>query len=167
MNTLSLSRILLDGLLYSVILTVLIIASLVWNPRLWIHDAPKPMREKVAPLTSTEKRQRIWLAAVFILTTLGIPVWLALRLDAQFGGLAFGTLFLYVFGVLMVFNLFDTVVIDVLIVSVWYPPFLRVAGTEGMEHFLRDPKFHLTAYFKGLIFCTVGAFLLSGLAFLL
>jgi hypothetical protein len=39
---------------------------------------------------------------------------------------------------------------------------VTIAGAEGMEQVMHDPRFHLAAFGKGLIFCVVGGLLLTG-----
>ncbi|MCC7209543.1 MAG: hypothetical protein IT323_19700, partial [Anaerolineae bacterium] len=58
MTGVEVGRIVADGALYSGVLGVAILGSLAWNPRLWIQDFPKALREQTPPLNNTERRQR-------------------------------------------------------------------------------------------------------------
>jgi hypothetical protein len=161
-------RIVADGALYSAVLGVAVLGSLAWNPRLWLHELPKAVRETLPPLNSTEKRHRALFASVFMAVTFGLPLWLAGRFEAQYGGAApFADLFIYMFGILMLFNLFDAVVLDLFVITILRPGFVRIPGAEAVDATLRDPRFHLTAFLKGIVFCTIGAALLAGIAALL
>jgi len=169
MISLSVGRIVTDGALYSAVLGVAILGSLAWNPRLWIQDFPKALREKLPPLNRTEKRQRALFGIVFMAVTFGLPLWLAGRLEVQYGGaVPFADLYVYMLGILLLFNLFDAVVIDLLVITIMRPGFVRVPGAEAAtDAALRDPRYHLTAFLKGIVFCAVGAALLAGIATLL
>lgn len=168
MISLSVGRIVADGALYSVVLGVAILGSLAWNPRLWIHELPKAVRETLPPLDSAEKRQRALFIVVFMAITLGLPLWLAARFETQYGGAApFADLYIYMLGVLLLFNLFDAVVLDLLVITILRPGFVRLPGDEAIDATLRDPRYHLTAFLKGIVWCAVGAGLLAGIVALL
>lgn len=169
MNGINMGRIMADGALYSAVLGVLIVGSLAYNARLWMQDFPQAIRDAIPPLNRTEKRQRIVLGVVFMAAILGLPLWLSGRLEAQYGGaVPFGDMYLYMLGVLLLFNLFDAVVLDVLLIAILQPGFVRLPGAEAVANAaLRDPRWHLTAFLKGVVICTVGAALLAGIATLL
>lgn len=169
MNSIDTGRILADGALYSAVLGVLIVASLAYNARLWMQDFPQAIRDAIPPLSGTERRQRAIFGLVFMVVTFGLPLWLSGRLEAQYGGtVPFTHMYLYMLGVLLLFNLFDAVVLDVLLIAILQPGFVRLPGAEAVANAaLRDPRWHLTAFLKGVVICTVGAALLAGIATLL
>ncbi|MBL8119673.1 MAG: nitroreductase, partial [Anaerolineae bacterium] len=82
---LSLERILIDGTLLCVVLGGLIMASLYYNPRLWLQDYPKPVQAKVPPLNGEEKRQQRLLMIPFLLVMFGIPLYSAYVLRKETG----------------------------------------------------------------------------------
>jgi hypothetical protein len=156
MNTLSLQRILVDGTLLSLTMGILILGSLRYNPRLWLQDYPKEMRAKVPPLTPQEKRQQWLLVIPFFLIMIGLPLGSTYLLRMQNGGtIPFLTAYLNTALVLNIFNLFDAVVLDILIFTLMKPKFAALPGTEGMEYLYRDWGMHLRNYLKGIVVCAV------------
>ena len=135
MEGLSLSRILLEGALLSAVLGIVIIASLYYNPRMWLQDYPAEIRARVLPLSAVEKRQRALVAVLFfsiILATLAYSM-AGLRV-AGGGSVTFLTAYLHSFGVLSLFNLFDAVVLDLILLTGFKPKFAVIPGAEGMEY---------------------------------
>lgn len=139
MDTLSLNRILIDGTLFCAVTGVLVFGSLYLNPRLWLQDYPKEMQAKVPPLTSDEKRMRAILAVVVILLAVGIPFLSVRQLRADNGGsMTFLAAYVNAYLVFQLFNLFDAVVIDFLVLTLMSPKFAVLPGTEGMEYLYRN-----------------------------
>src|SRR5689334_2572866 len=123
-------HIVIDGLLLSLVLGVIIMASLKYNPRLWLQDYPKEVQAKVPPVSKREKLQQRILTLPVLLLTFGIPylsvTWVK---AAQGGAISFPVAFLTVVGILQLFNLFDAVVLDYLILTVMKPRFALIPGT--------------------------------------
>ena len=156
MNTLSLNRILIDGTLLSLAMSVIIYASLRYNPRLWLQDYPAEIRAKVPPLTPGEKRAQRLLIIPFLLVMIGVPIYSTYLLRLENGGIiSFLSAYLNVFFVTNLFNLFDAVVIDLLIGTFMKPKFAVIPGAEGMEYVFRNWGWHLANYLKGIVFCTI------------
>ncbi|MBZ0288861.1 MAG: hypothetical protein K8I30_14690, partial [Anaerolineae bacterium] len=136
--------------------------------RLWLQDYPAEIRAKVPPLTLAEKRQRgvvgVLVVAVFVLPVL----WSLSQLEAANGGsLPYLTAFVHAFLVLNIGNLFDAVVIDFLIIAVFKPRFVVLAGAEDMTHLFRDWNKHIGDYLKGIIFCAIMALVIALIAVVL
>jgi hypothetical protein len=156
MNTLSLQRLLIDSSLLNMLMTIIIFGSLYYNPRLWLQDYPKEIQAKVPPLTAQEKRQQRLLVIPFFLIMIGIPLGSTYLLRMQNGGtITFLTAYLHTLLILNIFNLFDAVVIDILIIAVLQPKFVTLPGTEDMNYLYRDWGLHLRNYLKGLVVCAV------------
>jgi hypothetical protein len=75
--------------------------------------------------------------------------------SAYDGAVPFLTAYLHFFGVLSIFNLFDAVVLDLLVLTFMKPKFAVIPGAEGMEYLYHNWGMHLTNFLKGVIFCTV------------
>lgn len=156
MDTLSLARILIDGAILSLISGVIILGSLYYNPRLWLNDYPKPIQAKVPPATKREKRLQRIVVIPFLLALIGVPLYSTVLLKQQFGGeISFLSAYLNAFFIANIFNLFDAVVIDLLILTFMKPKFAVIPGAEGMEYLYRDWNIHLVNYVKGVVFCAV------------
>jgi hypothetical protein len=148
-----LSNLLTDGLVMSLIFT-LVIGGIVWRyPRLMLHDFPADIQALAAPKTATEKRLSGLLFVPVLALFIGLPLLMVLGLKAQNGGtLSFGTAFLYAYGLFFIVNLWDLVVMDWLgmrLVDPQKPPF---PGTEGAAGW-RDDAFHFRGFLKG---CVIG-----------
>ncbi|NWF69079.1 MAG: hypothetical protein HXY40_08335 [Chloroflexi bacterium] len=157
---LSLSNILIDGLLLSALLSVLIFASLRANARLWLQDYPAPLRALVPPLSADEKRSQRLLTLVFLALVIGTLVFSVARLRAENGGtLPFLTAWAHIALVFNFFNLWDAVVIDYLVLTLMQPKFVILPGTEGhaalYNSLFHDWRLHVGNYLKGVIISTV------------
>lgn len=168
MELLSLQRILIDGGLLSLSLGILIVGSLILNARLWLQDYPKEVRDKVPPLSTQEKRaQKLMMLPVMALM-IGVPLYSTYLLRVENGGtLPFITAYLNAFLVLHMFNLFDAVVLDVLLLSVMKPQFAILPNTEIADYHFDDWGMQFKNYLKGLVFCAVFALPLAAVALLL
>jgi hypothetical protein len=161
---LSIERILLDGAALSLGMAALIFGSLKHNPRLWLQDYPEAIRQRVAPLTDAEKRQQKMLMIPFLLLFLGLPVLSANSLRAADSALPLLTAYLHIALLLNIFNLFDAVVIDLLVLTFMKPRFASLPGTEGLEAHYRDWGLHARNFLKGVVICWVLALPLALLA---
>jgi hypothetical protein len=101
------------------------------------------------------------LAIPFTLILVGTLVWSGFKARRRNGGqLSFLAAFTNTFLVLLVFNLFDLLVLDVLLLIWWRPAFMLLPGTEGMSAY-NDWRFHLIASSKGLAFAVVSSLLIA------
>ncbi|MCB0034281.1 MAG: hypothetical protein KDE51_09690 [Anaerolineales bacterium] len=149
------------GFIVSAVLTVLILVSLANNPRIWIQDAPQEMQAVMTPLTAQEKRVRIlWAIPIFAVAL--IPPFAALawyQAAQQPLGYWQGVLFLWL--VMMTFNVIDLLLIDWLIVVWWHPSWTMLPEVEHLNH-LNNYAFHFKAFLKGTVGITLFA-LIGGL----
>jgi hypothetical protein len=156
MTILSLQIVLVYGGLLCLIVGVLILGSLRFNARLWLQDYPAEIRAVVPPLTPTEKRQQRWLTIPFLLLVLGIPVYATHLLRLENGGsISFLSAYLNTAFILNLFNLFDAVVLDLLILTLMKPAFVILPGTEGMEHYYRNWNLQLRNFVKGVVIVSI------------
>lgn len=148
-------RIVIDGLLLSLALGVLIMLSLKYNPRLWIQDYPKYIQAKVPPINAQEKRQQRLMMLPFLLLAFGVPyVSVVLAKAASGGTISFPMAYATAAGVMQVFNLFDAVVLDYLILTVLKPRFALLPGTTWDEYPV-DIAFQVRNFIKGIVICAV------------
>ncbi len=166
MNTL-LSPLVTHALLYgtvlSVLLSVMIIWSLWFNPEMWLHDAPRAIQEQYGPISARSKQQRTLFIIPFFMVTIGLP-WLALyQLPTVTGQeYTFQTVFVTLFIMFMLFNLVDLLVIDWLVVERWRPQFLRHSRL-GMLMEKPNYRFHFIGFCKGSIGITLVSLLVAGI----
>lgn len=160
---LSLERILIDGALFILVMGAIILTSLVVNPRIWLQDYPLALRQLAAPLSPGEKRQQIIFLIPLLLGFTVIP-YLSTRAVASVMGESanFLTLYLHAFALFNLFNLFDAVVLDWLFLGLLRPKSLLIR--EAVEHpeLVMDNRKMVVDYFKGIIFCLVGALIIAG-----
>src|SRR6185503_6607157 len=102
---------------------------------LWVNDLPPRARALVPPLTAAERRDRNVVAALFLLVIVATTTWSAARLIDRHGGtVSFATAFGHFLAVFFLFNLFDLVVIDWLMLLVLQPAFLRRLSVPGLTY---------------------------------
>jgi hypothetical protein len=149
--TISFADILLEGTALSAALTLIILGSLAWNPRMWHTRAPAAVQAQHPPLTDGEKRQQKLVAAALFGTVALVMLWSSARVQAQHGGEApFVALFVSLLGVLMIFNLVDLLLIDYLLLTILKPSFMHI--TFEIEH---PYAFHFRGFLKGCVILSV------------
>ncbi len=160
---LSLPRILWDGLILSAIATVSITLIFRLNPRLWLQDYPKDVQASQPPKTEQEKRLSLLVGIPFLLLLLGVPLVSTLALEQRSAGpVPFWALFAQAFGVLLVFNLFDWLILDWLLFCTITPSFMVYPGTAGMAGY-KDYRFHFIGFLKGCVFSLVGGLVIAAI----
>jgi len=160
-------RILVDGLIFSLVSSVLLIVSLRVNPRMWLHDYPQEIQDMVPPKSDREKRQSlVWGIPFLILVFLG-PFVSTLFLEAQAEeGATFLALFANAFGVGLMFNLVDWLLLDWLMFCAITPRFLVIPGTEGAQGY-KNYAYHFRGFLIGTVITAVGALIVAGLVWML
>ncbi|MDX1991191.1 MAG: hypothetical protein SF029_02300 [bacterium] len=152
MEGFSLSTALINGLALCLLMGISIIVSLFVNVRVWMQDFPAEVQAAIPPLSPAEKRQRLFFAVPILAAFFGVLGYTILQLRAlPDGEISFVGAYLTLLIVFQMFNLFDAVVIDWLLLIVWKPAAVHVPGTEGLEHTYESLRFQFTAFMKGLI----------------
>jgi hypothetical protein len=152
----SLTNILGYGSILSLTLGVIIMASLYINPRLWLQDYPKEIRAIVPPNTPAEKRGQYFMMIPVLGLFIIVPMLAVWHLESINGGsVSYLTAFATVALILNIFNLFDAVVIDFLILTVMKPRFAFIPGTENMLHYLFDWRLQVSNFFRGIVISTL------------
>lgn len=146
---------LLTGVITSAITGSLILASLHRNPRIWIGDAPKELQDAAIPLSDPEKRQRLTWALPIIISMFGIipaaAVWINRIADFSYID---GFLFLWI--AWMVFNLFDLLIIDWMVVVWWHPAWTYPAELSHLQH-INNYGFHFKAFLQGCVLLSISS----------
>jgi hypothetical protein len=169
LDSLQVQRTLLNAVILSLLLGNILLAALMYNARLFLHDFPKAIQEKVPPLSPGEKRDRMVLTVLFMGVLLGGLILETVQLrqgNVQPGSLSFGAAYLHVFLLLAIFNLFDALVLDLIVLTWLKPKCMIPPGAEGMEHLLYDYGKQLRDFLKGMVFCAVASLPFAAIAVL-
>ncbi|MGI9518400.1 MAG: hypothetical protein ACR2NP_15195 [Pirellulaceae bacterium] len=147
------------GLAVSVVLTVLILASLAHNPRLWLGDAPKEMQKAATPLSKEERSLRIkWAVPILLVMVVVIPI--VTFLIHQESPLSFVEAFGFMWIAWTTFNLVDLVIIDWLVVVRWRPDWSVIREVEHLYH-LNTYWFHFKCFLIGTVVITIVSAILA------
>jgi len=152
-----------DGLLLTIIFSVVVVGTIIWKPRLWMHDFPADIQALMPPKTDLEKRQTMMLAIPFFTLLFG-----GLGLTGSRYGIGNGFLamVLHIYLVWQIVNLVDLVILDwggMMLIDPMHPP---IAGTEG-AHGYRDFAFHFFGFIKGSVMGIVLALIIGSVVFAL
>ena len=154
--------ILFYGSVISILMTLNILLSLWINPRMWIQDLPEKLRKKIPPKTKAEKLQTLLVLLPFmILFFLGPVIAITDVLDISPLKPDFIHSLLIAYGINLIFNLMDLLVIDWLVICTITPEFARIPGIEIGE--IRDYRKHGIDFLKGLFIIVIPS-LISGSA---
>ena len=159
-------NILIHGFLMSAVLTIILLGSIAYNPRLWLRTYPDDVKAKVPPKTKKEKRLALVFQIPFMIIMLGVPTVSTITLKRNMAeDFTFLTGFVNFAGISTIFNLVDTVIIDWGVFCSITPKFITINGTEGLEGY-KDYKMHLKAFIKGLMITAVLSFVFTGIIYL-
>lgn len=152
------------GVILSMLLSILVIVSLRWNPEIWVHDYPSEVQAVLPPKSALAKRQTVWVAVVMfaiIFGSLGLLIWRVIAGQGGFPG--FWPIAAAIWIALQSFNVIDLLIVDWLIVETWRPRFVLVRGAEALYN-RRFYGFHFRGFLKGFVGITLVSLLLAGLA---
>jgi len=148
----SFSRVLADGLLACLPFSIVVWASFLWKPRLWLHSLPPDIQAMAPAKTAAERRMTGAMGTLVLLSFFGVPVALTWRLHSAVpGGLSFTEALAHLYGVWMVVNIRDLLLMDwpyAYFVDPSRPPIPGTAGARGYK----DYGFHARAFVKAAVF---------------
>ena len=146
------ARVITDGLIASVPFSIVVWASFLSMPRMWLHSLPADIQAMAPPKTDAERRMTAVVGTLVLLCFFGIPIALTRRLHAEVpGGLSFLQAFVHLYGVWMFVNLWDLIAIDwpyAYFVDPNRPPIPGTAGARGYK----DYGFHARSFLKASVF---------------
>jgi hypothetical protein len=162
---LNITKILIDGGILSLLVSIWLMFTLRVNARIFLHDYPPAIQEKVLPKTVAEKR---------ITYIFGVPFMLLLILGSFFSTMTlkaledtqFWALWLNAAGIMFVFNVVDWLVLDWLIFCTITPRFVVIPGSEGMAAY-KDYSFHFRGFLHGLAYLVFGGLIIATIVFFL
>ena len=138
--------VLTQGLFYNIIVIGYLVTIMIsLSPRIWGYsDYSNEIKAKVPPQTSQEKMWSVLIGAPWTIFVVGFPIFSTYLLKVKLGGeISYWNLFLNVFVMTFVFNLFDLIVLDWLIISRITPKFVIIPGTEVADY--KDFSHHYKA----------------------
>ena len=135
-------------LIYNIVISIFLYATLAYNPRMWLHRMPPEVTVKVPEKTPQERKLFISFAIPFLLWLFGYPIIYVLQQDSSLS-----TNFLILLAFFAGFALWDTLVLDLLIFCKTTPRFIIIEGTSREDY--SNMKYHLMSGSKGLIMSLV------------
>jgi hypothetical protein len=144
----SLKRILIDGTLMNVLISIVLYGSLYLNPAIWVHDYPPDIRAAVGPV-SIPAFQKLVMGVLLLGIVAGVPLWSSAKLRRENRGeLSFPSAFVHNALLALYFAVWDLLILDWLIFVAIQPAFVVIPGTEGLAGY-KDYFFHLKVGFLG------------------
>lgn len=155
------------GLGMSLTLSLIIMGTLVLNPRLLIHRYPPEIAGRELPKTAIERKYTKLLAFPFLSILLVLPVLsVAFLKFVNEGSIDYWSATLHIFSLLTLFNLIDLFILDWLIFCFITPKFLILPGTEGMKAY-KNYRFHLRGFLIGIVLSVAASALCALIIFIL
>ncbi|MBN2656578.1 MAG: hypothetical protein JXR86_05920 [Spirochaetales bacterium] len=142
-----------DGLIYSGGFALIILISVLVNPRIWLQDFPDDLQSEVPPKSRRESRQTFITGFLFAMFIVGFPLY---SVAGKFSGsqvrISFLPMFLHSFYVMMICNVLYWLIFHILIFNLIISRFRTVPGLRKRFHFTgwRNQLFGL---FVGIISC--------------
>ena len=151
-------RIIVHGTILSLAASAFIIITMWVNPRVWLKDYPQAIQDLVPPKNTEERVLSLILGVPFLILLLAVPFASTLTLKIEgAGAVSFLQLVTNGFGVSLIFNLVDWLILDCLVFCTLTPGFVMIPGTEGAVGY-KDYGFHFRGFLIGTAFSlSVGA----------
>jgi len=162
---LNITKILIDGGLLALLVSIWLMFTLRFNARIFLHDYPPAIQEKVLPKTKAEKRLTYILGMPFMLLLLLGSFFSTLSLKSH-GETQFWAMWLNATGVVFVFNVVDWLVLDWLIFCTITPHFMVIPGSEGMAAY-KDYSFHFHGFLHGILYSALGGLIIATIIFII
>jgi hypothetical protein len=151
---------LIYGLVLSLVLTILTVASGAIALDMFVDDYPPDIKQRYGPMSPRAARLRPFVAALLFITALVVPIIGLSALQAEVLSVSFLPALVFSSITLLVFNVFDLIILDWLFFCTIQPHSMVLPGTEGMAGY-RDYRFHFIGFLKGLGFSAVGSLLIT------
>jgi hypothetical protein len=161
----SVSKVLVDGAVLSLVASIYLIITMRINPRIWLQDYPQDVQDRVPPKTEQEKRLSLILGVPFVILVVTVPLISTFSLRNQADGVSYLALLGNAFGIVFAFNLVDWLVLDWLMFCTLTPQFVVIPGTEGMAGY-KDYAYHFRGFLKGTVLSAMAGAAIAGIVFL-
>ena len=130
---LSIRRILVDGTIMNVLLTIVVYGSIYVNPTMWVGDYPPDVRAAVGEVNAPPPVLAVIMGILLFGVVIGVPLYSNAKLRRQNNGeLSFLAAFIHSALIFFCFAVWDLVVLDWLIFVTIQPSFIVIPGTEGL-----------------------------------
>jgi hypothetical protein len=147
-NSLSVRRVLVDGTIMSLLLTVVTYGSIYINPLFWVSDYPPDIQNAVGAV-DIPIGQKLVVGVLYLCVVVGVPLYSNARLRRQnHGKLSFLTAFANSALLAFFFAVWDLLILDWFIFVTIQPDFIVIPGTEGLPGY-KDYWFHFEVSFLG------------------
>ncbi len=151
---------LFSGLVLSFVLTILMVVSGAIALDMFVDNYPPDIKQKYGPMSPRAARLRPFTTALLFMTFLVVPIIGLFALQAETLSIPFFPAFVFSGVTLLVFNIFDLIILDWIFFCTIQPRSMVLPGTEGMAGY-RDYRFHFIGFLKGLGFSAVGGLLIA------
>ena len=166
-NQLSLKRVLIDGTILNILLSIIVYGSIYANPMIWVGDYPPDIQAAVGETVDLPLAQTTIFAVLCFGVVIGVVLYSNARLRQQNGGqLSFLAAFVNSALIFFYFAVWDLLILDWLIFVTIQPSFIVIPGTEGLAGY-KDYWFHFKVSFLGLtqwVSILIGGLVLAGLS---
>jgi hypothetical protein len=144
----SLKRVLVDGTILNVLISIIVYGSIYVNPLFWVSDYPPDIQEAVGSV-DVPIGQKLVVGVLFLCIVVGVPLYSNARLRRQNNGkLSFPAAFANSALIAFYFAVWDLLILDWLIFVTIQPDFIVIPGTEGLAGY-KDYWFHFEVSFLG------------------
>jgi hypothetical protein len=148
------------GLILSVVLTIFLIVSGAIALDMFVDNYPPDIQQKYGPMSPRSARLRPFIVTLLFLIVLLIPMIGLFTLQANVLSVPFLAALVFSVVTLLVFNLYDLIILDWIFFCTIQPRAMVLPGTEGMAGY-RDYHFHFIGFLKGLGFSAVAGLLIA------
>lgn len=155
-----------DGAVLSLLASIWVMGALRYNPRLFLRHYPKEIREAAPPMTKAERKISKLVGLPYIALLFAIPIYSTLVFDRIHPEADFIALAVHGFGVSMVFNILDLLVLDLLWLGALRPRWAMVPGTESVS-FRFNTGDHVRGFLVGALLAVIVGLTAAALALLL
>ncbi|MDC7125940.1 MAG: hypothetical protein PQJ46_10240 [Spirochaetales bacterium] len=143
---------------------LLLMGSIIYNPRIWLQDYPEVIKNRVPQKNDKENRLSLVVGIPFMALLFLLPLYGAVRFAMNTPEASFLQIFLVIIGIYNMMNLTDYVIIDLLIFCLWTPKFIRIPEERFQKKDYETYWEHTRGFFIGfgmsLVLGLVGGFVI-------
>ena len=144
----------LHGGIFALVASIYVMTALARYPRWFLRHYPEEIRAAAAPLTPEEKRTGRLVGLPFMALLIGVPLASTCAFARVHAEASFLAQLVHGFGVFMVFNIVDLLVLDLLWLGLFTPAWAAIPGTEGVAYRF-NTLHHLRGFVSGTLMAAV------------